>query len=237
MVLLLVILLLFSSLAYVKSRSSFNHLLKKVIFPFSITLISVAILSGCTGNTALELEEETEKNVQLMEENTVLETTHADLLDEYSDLESKLDKAMESTTKLENENEDLQSKNKDLSNKNQDLSTKNKDLSKSVDTLKNDNKQLQNKLDEKIEASKASEKSNSSKSQTSSTSPNSGSSTSSQNSTSENAHSSEDCLIKGSVNKIYHVPGSTYYSRTKNVVQWFCSVEEAKSAGYRAPEK
>lgn len=44
-------------------------------------------------------------------------------------------------------------------------------------------------------------------------------------------------LIKGSVNHIYHVPGSTYYSRTKNVVRWFKTVEEAQEAGYRAPEK
>ncbi|UYZ34965.1 N-acetylmuramoyl-L-alanine amidase family protein [Clostridium beijerinckii] len=44
-------------------------------------------------------------------------------------------------------------------------------------------------------------------------------------------------LIKGSKNHIYHVPGSTYYSRTKNVEQWFKTVEEAEAAGYRAPEK
>ncbi|AQR98083.1 hypothetical protein [Clostridium saccharoperbutylacetonicum] len=44
-------------------------------------------------------------------------------------------------------------------------------------------------------------------------------------------------LIKGSENHIYHIPGSTYYSRTKKVVQWFKTVEEAQAAGYRAPEK
>ncbi|EUJ28385.1 prophage Lp1 protein 65 [Listeria grayi FSL F6-1183] len=43
--------------------------------------------------------------------------------------------------------------------------------------------------------------------------------------------------IKGSVNKIYHVPGSTYYDRTTNVVQWFNTVEEAEAAGYRAPKR
>lgn len=42
-------------------------------------------------------------------------------------------------------------------------------------------------------------------------------------------------LIKGSQNGIYHVPGSKYYNRTKNVVQWFNTVEEAIAAGYRAP--
>lgn len=43
--------------------------------------------------------------------------------------------------------------------------------------------------------------------------------------------------IKGSVNGIYHVPGSTYYNRTKNVVQWFKTISEAENAGYRAPQK
>ncbi|MHA5205929.1 hypothetical protein R5R42_09190 [Oenococcus oeni] len=41
-------------------------------------------------------------------------------------------------------------------------------------------------------------------------------------------------LIKGSVDHIYHVPGSTYYNRTKNVVQWFKTVSDAVKAGYRA---
>ncbi len=45
------------------------------------------------------------------------------------------------------------------------------------------------------------------------------------------------CDIKGSVNGIYHTPSSRYYSRTKKVVQWFCSEQEAKNAGYRPPEQ
>lgn len=44
-------------------------------------------------------------------------------------------------------------------------------------------------------------------------------------------------LIKGSKNKIYHVPGSKYYDKTKDVAQWFKTVDEAEAAGYRAPEK
>ncbi|WP_444979956.1 sunset domain-containing protein [Listeria fleischmannii] len=43
--------------------------------------------------------------------------------------------------------------------------------------------------------------------------------------------------MKGSYNGIYHVPGSTYYDRTKNVKEWFNTVEEAEKAGYRAPER
>lgn len=46
--------------------------------------------------------------------------------------------------------------------------------------------------------------------------------------------------IKGHIDrkkgtKIYHIPGSTYYNRTRNVSQWFFTEKEAQSAGYRAP--
>ena len=44
-------------------------------------------------------------------------------------------------------------------------------------------------------------------------------------------------LIKGSKSHIYHTPGSKYYDKTTNVVQWFSTVKEAEAAGYRAPEK
>ena len=52
-----------------------------------------------------------------------------------------------------------------------------------------------------------------------------------------------DCLIKGNINRsgdrIYHVPGSKWYSRTeiseRNGERWFCSVAEAEAAGWRAP--
>ncbi|WP_295163374.1 DUF4236 domain-containing protein [Selenomonas sp. F0473] len=46
--------------------------------------------------------------------------------------------------------------------------------------------------------------------------------------------------IKGHVGKngkIYHVPGSTYYNRTKKVTQWFFTEEDARAAGYRAPDR
>jgi len=53
----------------------------------------------------------------------------------------------------------------------------------------------------------------------------------------------EECLIKGNIGKggtrIYHVPGSQHYSRTKISLskgeRWFCSEAEAQSAGWRPP--
>ncbi|MCC6007684.1 MAG: thermonuclease family protein [Rhodobacteraceae bacterium] len=51
-----------------------------------------------------------------------------------------------------------------------------------------------------------------------------------------------DCTIKGNISergRIYHVPGSPSYDRTSvneaRGQRWFCSVEEAEAAGWRAP--
>ncbi|WP_210203360.1 hypothetical protein [Breoghania corrubedonensis] len=53
------------------------------------------------------------------------------------------------------------------------------------------------------------------------------------------------CRIKGNINsdgaRIYHVPGkSRWYSRTcinRPGERWFCSEEEARAAGWRAPRR
>jgi len=50
------------------------------------------------------------------------------------------------------------------------------------------------------------------------------------------------CRIKGNISgngKIYHVPGSDAYAKTRidesKGERWFCSEEEARAAGWRAP--
>jgi hypothetical protein len=50
------------------------------------------------------------------------------------------------------------------------------------------------------------------------------------------------CAIKGNISssgRIYHVPGSKWYKKTKidtrRGERWFCSIEEAEQAGWRAP--
>ena len=53
------------------------------------------------------------------------------------------------------------------------------------------------------------------------------------------------CAIKGNVNargeRIYHVPGSTYYDRTsvrpEEGDRWFCTPAEAEANGFRAPRR
>lgn len=61
------------------------------------------------------------------------------------------------------------------------------------------------------------------------------------NSESGNEMSSDECLIKGNINshneKIYHLPGSPSYSRTKITPEtgelWFCNEAQAIVAGWR----
>jgi len=53
--------------------------------------------------------------------------------------------------------------------------------------------------------------------------------------------SNEDCLIKGNISssgeRIYHIPGGTYYNQTviteSKGEQWFCTETEARAAGWR----
>jgi hypothetical protein len=52
-----------------------------------------------------------------------------------------------------------------------------------------------------------------------------------------------DCRIKGNISdrgdRIYHVPGSRHYDRTRidtaRGERWFCSAADARAAGFRAP--
>jgi endonuclease YncB( thermonuclease family) len=62
---------------------------------------------------------------------------------------------------------------------------------------------------------------------------------------SEAANDNRECPIKGNIGKrgtrIYHVPGGSYYSRTKinkaKGERWFCSEEEAVAAGWRRSKR
>jgi len=61
--------------------------------------------------------------------------------------------------------------------------------------------------------------------------------------TSSAAPPSGKCVIKGNISengRIYHVPGSPSYDRTKidesKGERWFCSEAEARAAGWRPPK-
>ncbi|SFE90566.1 hypothetical protein SAMN05428981_1107 [Bacillus sp. OV194] len=140
----------------------------------------------------------------------------------YKDLSAKIDS--------------YETKNTELKSKNEILLQENKSLNKTNESLEVANEKIENELD--YITSNPTDYD-----QTSSATEYDGSDTLYDATTSdgedpiEDAEINESCDIKGSENGIYHVPGSTYYSRTTNVVEWFCSTAEAEEAGYRAPFK
>lgn len=93
--------------------------------------------------------------------------------------------------------------------------------------------------DERLAKEKADQEATQAASSSSSSTQNESQSTPSTPASSEKMYVDQngDGTIKGSVNGIYHTPGSTYYGRTKNVVQWFKTTSEAEAAGYRAPKR
>ena len=61
----------------------------------------------------------------------------------------------------------------------------------------------------------------------------------------EEVETSNECLIKGNISssgeKIYHIPGGQYYSRTKisknKGEKWFCSEKDANKLGWRKSKR
>lgn len=201
----------------------FRQFLKKIVFPSVALLFFVGVLSACDSTTADELEEEIKKNEALTEEVTAIESTNSALQEEFEAFEEEILSLTEQVSELEEDMDDVKDKNKELSEEIEILEEEN-------ESLKSEMKKLEKKLKEK-EVAAASSGTSSGASNTSETA--------SKDTSSEKTKTEEpkDCDIKGSENGIYHVPGSTYYSRTKNVEQWFCSTEEAEKAGYRAPKR
>ncbi|RDW21409.1 hypothetical protein CWR48_03120 [Oceanobacillus arenosus] len=101
-----------------------------------------------------------------------------------------------------------------------------------IDQLENEKTALQKEVDELEKTASIAATTTTTQSEAAKVSSNSTSSSSAP----DTSQSTGECDIKGSVNGIYHVPGSRYYNQTKNVVQWFCSTGETEGAGYRAPK-
>ena len=120
-----------------------------------------------------------------------------------------------------------------LKSENTELEQNNEKLIKDVETLKEENDTL--KQENSVE--QTSDNSSNTSDGDSDVETTSISTESANNTTEVASESSGECNIKGSVNGIYHTPGSTYYDRTTNVVEWFCTPEEAVDAGYRAPKR
>lgn len=237
MLLTFLFLVLIAAVGFWRSRSKNIKIPKKIIFSSLAIGLILIILSVDTidSKAATDLTAEVNKNEQLVENISELEDSNTGHQEEIVELENATDESIEKITQLEEENESL---------------------SADIDTLKANNEKLKKELKEKEKKETASiskKDSNSEKQDTKSrTSQKNKSNTNSVNSSKDTskettetetatsfdtAQAVEDCKIKGSENGIYHTPGSTYYSRTTNVAQWFCSEKEAENAGYRAPKR
>ncbi|GGK02287.1 hypothetical protein GCM10007063_25740 [Lentibacillus kapialis] len=197
--------------SYLYSHFRINGITMKKNLPILTLALFLTVLSGCGMDSAAELDKEIEKNENLTSEITELENSNSKLQEEYDELENKFDELTEEVSQLNQENKSIKSENEKLSAE--------------IDSLESSNNELQQQLDKKQKNSASSS--------------NSTSTTSGESSEvgSDATQSTGDCEIKGSVNGIYHTPGSTYYNQTKNVVEWFCSEQEAQEAGYRAPKR
>ncbi|QIW81086.1 hypothetical protein [Bacillus tequilensis] len=134
---------------------------------------------------------------------------------------------------LEKENSELKKTQKSLKAEMKELQDNQKQLKEDTKTAKAENETLRQdktKLEKQLKEAK---------SQTASSYEDTGNSSSHTNQADEAkaADTAEGCNIKGSKNGIYHTPGSTYYDRTTDPAEMFCSVEEAEAAGYRAPKR
>lgn len=157
---------------------------------------------------------------------------HEALEKEYKSVSSEAKKLKDNTEdqdklkQLEKENSELKKTQKSLKAEMKELKEDTKTVKAENETLRQDKTKLENQLKE-------------TESQTASSHEDTGSSSNNTSKSDETktADKAEGCHIKGSKNGIYHTPGSTYYDRTTDPAEMFCSVEEAEAAGYRAPKR
>ncbi|MGY5388386.1 LMBR1 domain-containing protein [Bacillus spizizenii] len=164
---------------------------------------------------------------------------HEVLEKEYKSVSSEAKKLKDNTEnqdkleQIEKENSELKKTQKSLKAEIKELQENQKQLKEDTKTVKAENETLQQdntKLEKQLKEAK---------SQTASSHEDTGNSSSHtyKNDEAKTADTAEGCNIKGSKNGIYHTPGSTYYDRTTDPAEMFCSVEEAEAAGYRAPKR
>lgn len=196
-----------------------------------------------------EIEDITEKLDQLQIDYDELKTEKDELVKSNKKLTEKIadaEKANEDTTDSDRLVSNDQTTKKDTdstspkTNEKKETASTTKDNTKPKQDTKNDTSTANNTPKTNTKNDEVKDSKNSTNDTSKSKEENKASVSSNntdQTSPAQEGKSDADCQIKGSVNGIYHVPGSTYYNRTKNVAQWFCSTEEAEKAGYRAPKK
>jgi|SRR5690625_2194578 len=232
-------LLLFSIIfwfIYRSKRAKNEQLSKKFLIPFFITA-GIFVLAGGAIDTETANEDTTNlenENAKLTDQLEQMNDQQTELEESVKKLETKLESEEKENIEFEETIDELKEENTTLDEKIEELEKENKELEESVAAKKAEKEKVAaEKKDEETRVAIAEKKDKETKSTSSSSKQQTQSSTKSNNDTSNDG----DCDIKGSENGIYHTPGSTYYSRTKNVAEWFCSTAEAEGAGYRAPER
>ncbi|KMM53800.1 hypothetical protein ACH95_20745 [Bacillus glycinifermentans] len=190
---------------------------KKIFYPFLIGgFLLCAATSPYTDQKTYAGENETKEQTAQIKELTSEKTS---LSNEIKSLKERIQETNETLASVKTENETLKKENENLLKEKDKLAKDKKSAEKKLAGVqKNSAKTKQAQADKQTEATSAGQNKSSGSSK-------------------KTAEHSQECNIKGSVNKIYHTPGSTYYDRTKNVVQWFCSEQEAQDAGYRPPKR
>ncbi|MGF7532193.1 hypothetical protein AAGG74_00345 [Bacillus mexicanus] len=161
-----------------------------------------------------------------------LNTEYKSLAKEHEALEKEYQSVSAEAKKLKVSTEDqdklkkLEKENSELKKTQTSLKAETKKLQDNQKQLKEDKTNLEKQLSEaKSQPARSHESTKNSSSHTNKAGE------------AKTADKAEGCNIKGSKSGIYHTPGSTYYDRTTDPAEMFCSVEEAKAAGYRAPKR
>ncbi|MCO4849618.1 sunset domain-containing protein [Bacillus vallismortis] len=178
------------------------------------------------------------------EKYSTLNTEYQSLTKEHKALEKKYEEAsseaktlkdnkkdQDKLQQLEKENNERKEKQKTLKAEIKELQENQKQLKENIKTAKDENKTLQQaktQLEKQLKEAK---------NHTASSQETAGSSSSNTKNEAKTADPAEGCNIKGSKSGIYHIPGSTYYDRTTDPAEMFCSVEDAEAAGYRPPKR
>lgn len=159
------------------------------------------------------------KTEDLTTELQELKTEHSAVQKEQTALKQQLNQANEKLKAVKTENDTLKKENEKLTKEKDSLTKKTKSLSEKLAKAEEKSGSAEATVKEKNAAAQA------------------GTSHSAPAAKKSSGESTQECKIKGSVNHIYHTPGSTYYDRTKNVARWFCTEQEARDAGYRPPKR
>ncbi|OMI27904.1 hypothetical protein BTA31_09490 [Bacillus haynesii] len=191
---------------------------KKLFYPCFAGGLLLLIISAPYYDEETYAVDET-KTEDLTVEIQELKTEHSALQKEQTALKQQVKQANEKLKAVKTENDTLKNENEKLTKEKDSLTKKTKSLTEKLAKAEEKSSGAETSVKEKNAAAQA------------------GTSHSAPAAKKSSAESKQECKIKGSVNHIYHTPGSTYYDRTKNVARWFCTEQEALDAGYRPPKR